>query len=107
MAEGEDPNPRPFIRRPSFQWDENKRRANLTKHGIDFLDALQVFNDERGIVYRSPVVSEEERHVAVGMAGDRCLAVVFTLRGENVVRIVSARRARKNEQKRHEAIGEG
>jgi len=85
-----------------FEWDENKRLANLAKHGIDFVDAVQVFADERGFIYRSEVLTGEERHVVVGMAGERWLVVVFIYRGRDVRRIISARRARKNERKRYE-----
>jgi uncharacterized DUF497 family protein len=84
-----------------FEWDEHKRRGNLAKHRIDFADALAVFSDQRGFIYRSEVSTGEERHVAIGMAGERCLAVVFTKR-EEVIRLISARRARRTERRRYE-----
>lgn len=82
-----------------FEWDEAKREANLVKHGVDFVDALEVFADpfriertDRRREYR------EDRHQAVGRVGDQVVFVVYTLRG-NARRIISARRASRNERR--------
>lgn len=82
-----------------FEWDEAKRGANLVKHGVDFVDALEVFADpfriertDRRREYR------EDRHQAVGRVGDQVVFVVYTLRG-NARRIISARRASRNERR--------
>jgi len=82
-----------------FAWDEAKREANLVKHGVDFVDALEVFADpfriertDRRREYR------EDRHQAVGRVGDQVVFVVYTLRG-NARRIISARRASRNERR--------
>jgi hypothetical protein len=40
-----------------FEWDDNKRRANAVKHGLDFADAAGVFKDPKQFVYRSPHIA--------------------------------------------------
>ncbi len=80
----------------SFEWDENKSQANLSKHGYDFDDASQVFYGPV-VLYRSDR-NNEERWIAVGSLEDRLIAVIFTRR-EKVIRIISARRARKHEER--------
>jgi uncharacterized DUF497 family protein len=68
-----------------FGWDPIKREANLRKHGIDFEDAVEVF-DGPILAYRSD--REEERWVAIGSLENRLIAVVFTRRAE-LIRIIS------------------
>ena len=83
------------------EWDENKRRANVAKHGIDFADALAVFSDPRCRIYGPRAGYREARFVAVGSAAGRIVAVVFTERGD-AVRIISARAARRSERSLYE-----
>jgi uncharacterized DUF497 family protein len=78
-----------------FEWDETKRRSNLAKHGIDFLDARQIFDGRLVLETKSPY-TEEERFVTVGPLNERYVTVVWTPRQENV-RIISARYARRME----------
>lgn len=82
-----------------FEWDEDKNQSNLEKHGIDFNDAVRIF-EEKVLVYPSPR-NEEERFVVLGKWNQRLIAVVFTKRG-NVIRIISARIARRKERKLYE-----
>jgi uncharacterized protein len=58
-----------FSRVSAFEWDDNKRRQNIVKHGIDFADATQVFGDPKQYTYRSQGRSAEDRYVSVGLAG--------------------------------------
>ena len=81
-----------------FEWNEDKSRANLTKHGIDFDDASGIFYGP--IVLRQSDRNNEERWIAIGSLEDRLIAVVFTRRAD-VIRIISARRARKNEEREY------
>ncbi|MCB1487207.1 MAG: BrnT family toxin [Bauldia sp.] len=83
------------------EWHEAKRRSNIDKHGIDFVDAIRVFGDPGCRIYRSNVQTGEDREVAVGRINGRCIAVVFVRRGD-VVRIISARIARKSERQAYE-----
>jgi hypothetical protein len=78
-----------------FDWDERKNRSNLAKHGIDFEDAVEIFYGP--IFLRCSDRNNEERWVATGHSENRLIAVVFTHRAD-VIRIISARRARKNEE---------
>jgi uncharacterized DUF497 family protein len=87
-----------------FEWDEDKAERNFRKHGIDFDEAIEVF-------YGSPMLrpsdrSNEERWIAIGETEGRVVAIVFTIRGGKL-RIISARRARKNEKRayRHKTVG--
>jgi uncharacterized DUF497 family protein len=83
-----------------ISWNEAKRESNLEKHGIDFLLASLILGDDPH-VYASPR-GDESRSVAVGEIEGRVIAVVYTQRyehGEPVIRIISARRARTNEER--------
>ena len=84
----------PFERISSFEWDEKKRTRNLAKHGIDFEDATEVFYGE-ALVSRSNR-KNEERWIALGEVEGRIIAVVYTWR-KSALRLISARRASKNE----------
>ena len=85
----------------SFEWDPNKANANFNKHGIDFADAVTVFDDLTAITIDDPDY-DEERFITIGMdAYGRILVVVYTWRGNNI-RIISARKATKSEHKHYE-----
>jgi uncharacterized protein len=83
-----------------FEWDENKRQSNLSKHGIDFVRAASIFN--------SPILEKEDnrydydenRLIAIGETNGVILFVVYTMRG-SIYRIISARRATKREQQQY------
>jgi hypothetical protein len=83
-----------------FEWDHKKAASNLQKHGIDFADAVTVFDDFNAITIEDPE-HNEERFVTIAMdAYGRILVVVYSLRGE-VVRVISARKATKYERKQY------
>ena len=78
-----------------FEFDPAKSAANKAKHGIDFVEALALWQDD-GLA-DAPVVSEgEPRFLVIGRIDGKHWTAVCTLRGE-VVRIISVRRARKTE----------
>lgn len=81
-----------------FEWDSVKEESNLKKHGISFVAAARVLECQRVVIVPSDR-SGERRWLAIGMnSGDqRIIAVVYTMRGERY-RIISARRARKDEE---------
>ncbi|MGE5157446.1 MAG: BrnT family toxin [Gemmatimonas sp.] len=85
-----------FVASDGFEWDESKSEANLAKHGIDFEDAIEIFDGP--ILLRRSDRNDEERWVAIGSLGKRFFALIFTRRG-NVIRIISARRARTHEER--------
>ncbi len=81
-----------------YEWDRDKAESNLKKHRIDFADAVTVFDDLNTITI-DDIDHDELRFVTVGMdAYGRLLVVVYTWRGENI-RLISARKATKQEQK--------
>jgi uncharacterized DUF497 family protein len=83
-----------------FDWDERKNRANRRKHGIWFEEAQSVFDDPRARLFHDPEHSEdEERFILLGMSfAARVLIVVHCYREqEQVVRIISARKATRKE----------
>lgn len=83
----------------SFEWDIEKAKSNEQKHGITFDDASTVFADPLSLVIRDPLHSEnEERFTIIGSSHkNRILIVVHTERLDNI-RIISARKAAKNER---------
>jgi uncharacterized protein len=84
-----------------YEWDAIKARANLGKHGIDFADAVTVFEDPRGLTIED-AIDDEVRHVTLGMdAEGRLLVVVYTWRAD-VIRVISARRATRREVQEYE-----
>ncbi|MCL7422132.1 MAG: BrnT family toxin [Methylobacter sp.] len=86
-----------------FEWDENKNNINRAKHKIDFMDAIQVFFDERRL---SKLDSRhdygEDRYQVIGMSNERVLFVVYTERSGNTIRVISARKANKKERATYE-----
>ncbi|MSP01725.1 MAG: BrnT family toxin [Acetobacteraceae bacterium] len=78
-----------------FEWHEPKRTINLEKHGIDFDDAISIWAGP--VATRLAPHKSEERFVSVGVAEERIIAVVWTLRGQRR-RLISARRARDHER---------
>ncbi|MBI1388532.1 MAG: BrnT family toxin [bacterium] len=77
-----------------FEWDDQKNQANIVKHGISFDLAIAVFEGSH-VIKKSPYLPEE-RYMVTGTVLDRRITVIYTKRGGKV-RIISARRAKKNE----------
>ncbi len=67
-----------------FEWDENKRRTNIRKHGFDFRDAWKVFNAPMAIAPDTREDYGEERWIGVGMLDGQVVAVAFTERDEDI-----------------------
>ena len=87
----------------TFEWDPEKEKSNLEKHGVSFVEAASAFRDLLSITIDDPLHSNhEERVVLVGMSHKgRLVVVVHTERGDNI-RIISARKATKKERKDYE-----
>ena len=83
-----------------FEWDMAKEESNLRKHGISFVAAARVLESGRVLILPSDRPGER-RWIAVGMnsVDGRIIAIVYTMRAERYP-IISARRARKNEEDR-------
>ena len=87
-----------------FEWDENKNAINKRKHAISFEEAQTVFYDEEALVIDDPEHSEqEERFIILGMSTRANLLVVCHCyrQSETVIRIISARKATKNEARQY------
>ena len=85
-----------------YQWDSNKARSNLRKHGIDFADAVGVFEDEWAFTLDEQDIAGELRLIILGMDFlGRVLVVVATYREEHI-RLISARLATPQERKHYE-----
>jgi hypothetical protein len=88
-----------MIENVEFEWDERKADANLRKHDVPFLKGIEVFRDPGRL--ERPDDSDnygEDRWVTIGRAEQTVLSVVFTFRGERI-RLISARRANRDEQR--------
>lgn len=87
---------------PEFEWDEAKRQKTLEKHGIDLVDAAEVLMREHLLL---PARSEiEHRLIALRVVNGNVVAVVFTLRDDgDTVRLITARKARRNERRQYQA----
>ena len=83
----------------SFDWDDIKAAANKNKHGVSFAEAATVFNDPNALeMFDEDHSDSEERWVLVGLsAKTRVLLVVFVQISDDSIRIISARKAEKEE----------
>ena len=88
-----------------FEWHEGKRLSNIEKHSLDFLDADIVFSGPR-IEGDAKTVDGEQRRVTTGKIEDVYVTAIFTMRG-NTIRMISLRRARHGEKKRHQELHSG
>jgi uncharacterized DUF497 family protein len=86
-----------------FEWDENKNRKNIRKHGIDFADAVEIF--------RHPILTSldnrkdygEDRWCGIGLMKNTVAVVIYLeWDGENRIRLISVRKALQHERKKYE-----
>ncbi len=82
-----------------FEWDESKRRINYKKHGLDFSDAHLVFNDDAFIIEDPHDDYDEIRYILQGMLEQHIIIIAFTVRNDDIIRIISMRKANKRERK--------
>ncbi len=88
-----------------FEWDPVKNVKNLEKHKVGFEAARLMFSEPVIISKDSRSYYGEDRFIAIGCLGSVVLSVAFTLRGHEMVRLISARKANKYERHLyHEAI---
>ena len=90
-----------------YEWDENKNKLNQQKHGISFEEAKEVFEDALQISKLDHRFNHfEERWITVGATSKHKVLVVanlfFTDEGEEIIRIISARKANKKERESYE-----
>ena len=84
-----------------FEWDSEKDKANIRKHGIDFATAARVFRDENRLeLYDEAHSADEERYITIGAINGimYVVFVVYTER-EDAIRLISARKATQQERR--------
>ena len=85
---------RPHVR---FEWDEAKRRSNLWRHGIDFAELVEAFAGDPFTILDDRYDYGEERYLTLGLLRGRVVVIVHT-ETKNLIRIISARWASKDEE---------
>lgn len=85
----------------NYQWDKNKAAENLRKHGVDFADAVIALEDENALTIED-TDHEEQRFKTLGMGPYiNVLYVIHAYKDEDVIRIISARKADKKQIKQY------
>ena len=88
-----------------FEWDDEKEKINIRKHKIDFSTAAHVFSDSMRLEkYDGKHSENEDRYKVIGAINGHLLVIVvsYTMRkGERVIRLISARKAEKDERKEY------
>ena len=87
-----------------FEFDPAKSEANEAKHGLDFTEALRLWDDARRLEIPART-TDEPRFMVIGKIAGKHWSAVITYRNEKT-RIVSVRRARPEEEKLYEGEGE-
>lgn len=91
----------------SFEWDDKKSKTNLTKHKVSFDEAQTVFLDSNArMIFDPDHSSSEDRFILLGMSALLRVLVICHCCRENegtVIRIISARKANRKEQKQYES----
>jgi hypothetical protein len=87
-----------------FEWDENKNQTNIKKHGINFTESVYVFADPFALNIPDDKHSEnEERWILLGKSlQSTVLLIIHTYREGDSIRIISARKSTRNEQRIYE-----
>lgn len=82
----------------SIEWDATKAAANRRKHGVSFDEAVSALLDPQALAREDGLAEGEARWILLGMsARPRLLTVVYTLRGDERIRLISARKATRKE----------
>jgi uncharacterized DUF497 family protein len=92
------------MKKISFEWDDKKAKSNLKKHDVSFEEAQSVFFDDQAIQFWDDNNTDnEDRFLMLGLSNKfRILLVVHCFReSESTIRIISARKATKNEMKEY------
>jgi uncharacterized DUF497 family protein len=80
-----------------YEWDEAKRRSNIQKHGIDFIGIERVFSGTTVTILDDRFDYGESRFITLGLLSGRLVVIAHTETSE-VIRIISVRKATKNEE---------
>ena len=89
-----------------FEWDEDKNRANIRRHRIDFADVYPLFDGPMFVTLDTRRDYGEDRIIGIGLLHDAVVVVVFVEKAEDTIRMISARKAERHERERFkETIG--
>jgi uncharacterized DUF497 family protein len=80
-----------------YEWDETKRQTNIQKHGIDFIGIDQVFGGQTATILDSRFDYGEPRFITVGLLKGAAVVIAHT-ETDKAIRIISVRKATKNEE---------
>ena len=95
----------PGYNRPMrLEWDEQKNQANIQKHGLDFADAWEIFTMPMLVAADDRKDYGEDRWIGVGLLKAFVVAVVYVERDEDVIRVISLRKALAHERAEYERI---
>ncbi len=85
-----------------LEWSETKRQANAHKHGIDFRDLSAIFDRPMLTRFDDRKDYGEDRWIGIGFLGQDVVVVVYTETKDEIIRIISARKANRRERRRFE-----
>ncbi|MFZ5880843.1 MAG: BrnT family toxin [Chloroflexota bacterium] len=89
-----------------FEWDPEKAEKNLKKHDVSFEEASTIFDDPQFISFLDEAHStDEERHITIGLSNKARLLMAAHTERKKHIRIISARKATKNEEKFYNEAG--
>jgi hypothetical protein len=87
-----------------FEWDEVKNQINIHRHGFDFADAWEIFTMPMLIALDDREDHGEDRWIGVGLLRSSVVVVVYVERNQDVIRIISLRKALSHERTEYEQI---
>jgi uncharacterized DUF497 family protein len=87
-----------------FEWDAQKNRVNIRKHGIDFADAWEIFTGPMLVAIDDREDYGEDRWAGIGMLRGRAVVVVFVELAGETTRIISVRKALSHERRQYEQV---
>lgn len=85
-----------------FEWDDKKNQENCRKHGLDFNVAVQVFSFPMLVALDDREDYGEERWIGVGLARSVPVVVLFTVKADETIRVISMRKALSHERTRYD-----
>lgn len=86
-----------------FEWDPAKAEANFRVHGVRFSDTVSVLEDDFALTREDPASLGEQRFSTLGLSSTgELLVVVYTYRGPDVIRLISAWKANRRQRLRYE-----
>jgi uncharacterized DUF497 family protein len=92
--------------KPNFEWDPDKAEKNISKHEVDFDEASSIFDDPMFITFLDEEISiNEERYITLGLSDRGRMLLVAHAERKDRIRIISARKATKNEEKFYQEAG--